>query len=395
MPDPLKEALVVVPKIGELPTCAGLTTVQRWEKMFYSLGVERVRTVTLEDLPGILADLSGLVVVAAGEYANDLLSVDFLLDTVPGRQDGDVFYILSKTSEPGPVLVVNADSFQEKEAAALGRFLYHPEERENILQDLGSTVKIIPLERKSAFWSHVSDTDSARQAEWGMLKALQFRPGGLIAKYLNRPISIRFSRHLVNSPVTPNMTTIFAFFVGAAGIAFVFAGGWLNTVIGGLLLQINSVLDGIDGELARIRLQQSKFGAYLDSVCDEVLNAMLFAAIGYNLYSASGNELYLAAGIFAGVMAFTYALIDWHCNIRHGLGFYWWFEAYKPRKKVQRSTSPFAYFKKLFWKESYLFLFLIFGLLNWISLLLFASVISGAIVFVLLVIHIGIKRARW
>jgi phosphatidylglycerophosphate synthase len=247
------------------------------------------------------------------------------------------------------------------------------------------------------YWARVPDPAGAREATWQLLRRLQWRPGGVVAKWINRPISIRLSRHLVRSRITPNQTTMFAFAVGLLGIISILRGGYWNAVLGTALLQANSILDGIDGELARIRHQTSEFGAYLDSVCDEVLNAGLLVAVGWALthFKHGGDPTYQWLGLFAGAAAFAHALVHWHCKWKHGLGFYWWFEAYKPRKAVQRSRSPFAYFKKLFWKESYLFLFMWAAVFDLMEVMMWISGVAAAAVYVLFFIHIPIKRARW
>ena len=65
--------------------------------------------------------------------------------------------------------------------------------------------------------------------------------------------------------VTPNMLTI------SSLILIIMAGYVLSQnhmVIGGLLLLWGGVLDGVDGELARVMHRETKFGAFLDSICD-------------------------------------------------------------------------------------------------------------------------------
>ena len=172
-----------------------------------------------------------------------------------------------------------------------------------------------------------------------------------------------------------------------------------------MLLQLNSVVDGIDGELARVRHQKSEFGAFLDSICDELLNGAMYAAIGWHL-SLGGYPLLLGEGliplewffplgVFAGSVSFTYSLIHWHCKLKHKLGFYWWWEAYKPRKQVQRSTSFYTYFKKLFWKESTLFILVVFSLARLLNVYVVLGAIAALPVAVLLVVHILILRERW
>lgn len=245
------------------------------------------------------------------------------------------------------------------------------------------------------FWQKVTDKRTAKSAGWGMLKRLRMRPGGLVAQFLNRPISILISRLLSTSPITPNQATFIAFAIGLTGVAFVFYGEYWSAVLGTLLLHINSVLDGVDGELAILRHQKSEFGSYLDSICDEILNALILVASGVYLANAGWWPGYLYFGIASGSVSFFYALIHWHCRLKHGLGFYWWWDAYKPRKKVQRETTAFSYFKKLFTKDALLLFFFIAAIFNIMHLILWVSTFASAVVVVLFIIHIPIKRARW
>jgi archaetidylinositol phosphate synthase len=59
------------------------------------------------------------------------------------------------------------------------------------------------------------------------------------------------------------------------------------------LLVLKTVLDGADGALARASGRISAFGRYLDSECDLLVNAALFAAIGY-----AAGRWFLAVGLF-------------------------------------------------------------------------------------------------
>jgi hypothetical protein len=131
-------------------------------------------------------------------------------------------------------------------------------------------------------------------------------------------------------------------------------------------------------------------------VCDEILNAALLIGVGYNLTTfVHHSPLYLALGVFSGVVSFFYASVHWHCKWRHGLGFYWWFEAYKPRRQVQRSTSKWSYLKKLTMKESHLLFFLLAAIFGFLEGMLWVFSAVSALVVTLFIIHIPIKRARW
>jgi len=55
------------------------------------------------------------------------------------------------------------------------------------------------------------------------------------------------------------------------GCALIATGGYAAAVAGFGLAQLQSVLDGCDGELARVRFQQSAIGEWLDTITDDVL----------------------------------------------------------------------------------------------------------------------------
>ena len=68
-----------------------------------------------------------------------------------------------------------------------------------------------------------------------------------------------------------------------------------HLVVAALLIQLKTVLDNADGQLARLTNRVTAFGRYLDSECDLLVNAALFAAIG----SYTGNWIVSVAGFVA------------------------------------------------------------------------------------------------
>ena len=63
-------------------------------------------------------------------------------------------------------------------------------------------------------------------------------------------------------------------------------------LVAAVLLQLKTVLDNADGQLARASGRVTAFGRYLDSECDLLVNAAVFAALG----SVTGEPLAAAAG---------------------------------------------------------------------------------------------------
>tara|TARA_B100002003_G_scaffold107522_1_gene99845 strand:- start:175 stop:825 length:651 start_codon:yes stop_codon:yes gene_type:complete len=121
---------------------------------------------------------------------------------------------------------------------------------------------------------------------------------GYISKHINRKMSEPMARLLAKTKVTPNQMTWAAF--GIALLSFVsFVLGY--NLIAGLLVQLSSIVDGIDGSLARLKGMTSEFGGFLDSVLDRYADILI--VLGLTLWSVS-HETY--SGIWlAGMLAIT------------------------------------------------------------------------------------------
>ena len=82
---------------------------------------------------------------------------------------------------------------------------------------------------------------------------------------------------------------------GAAGIAAAVELGRGSLLAAALLVQLKTLLDNADGQLARLTGRTSAFGRYLDSEVDLLVNAALFAALGYR----TGSPALALAGFLA------------------------------------------------------------------------------------------------
>lgn len=106
-----------------------------------------------------------------------------------------------------------------------------------------------------------------------------FKPRGPVTRYTNEHISLPLSMLLMDTPVTANqVTAVSAAFVGLA--AYLLASPSLAMMaLGGVLLHLSSVTDCIDGELARARFTESKFGAWFDVITDHVTYPLILVGI--------------------------------------------------------------------------------------------------------------------
>ena len=139
---------------------------------------------------------------------------------------------------------------------------------------------------------------------------------GYVSRHINRKMSEPMARLLAKTRVTPNQMTWTAF--GIALMSFVsFILG--QNIIGGLLVQLSSIVDGIDGSLARLKGMTSEFGGFLDSVLDRYADILI--VMGLTLWSLS-RETYPGiwlAGFLAisGTICISYTRARISPNHRH------------------------------------------------------------------------------
>ena len=119
------------------------------------------------------------------------------------------------------------------------------------------------------------------------------KPGdGLVSRWLNRPISQRISWLLLHIPaIRPIHVTIFNALLALAMFPLVAAGGEAGLIAGAILFQAASVLDGVDGEMARATWRSSASGATLDSVIDIATNLLFVTGLTVNLALRDGDAI--------------------------------------------------------------------------------------------------------
>jgi phosphatidylglycerophosphate synthase len=131
-------------------------------------------------------------------------------------------------------------------------------------------------------WTPVRDAAEARAAEDRLFDALGKPTDGFLSRF-DRRVSTTLSRRLARTAVTPNQITWASIAVGLAGALAIAAPGRGICVAGTLLVWLSAILDGCDGEIARVKLLSSPAGARLDLFGDHVVNFATLAAIGVHV----------------------------------------------------------------------------------------------------------------
>ena len=132
---------------------------------------------------------------------------------------------------------------------------------------------------------------------------------GLVSRYLNRRFSRPIARLLTPTPITPNQVSLFAFLM-AVGAAVLFWQG--HNIWAGVAVQASSIIDGVDGDLARAKSMTSLFGGFFDALLDRYADALILAGLGYwaFTYQAGADQTtttILAAAAIIGSLMISYS----------------------------------------------------------------------------------------
>ena len=332
-----KAVIVVAPRpvnllhtdtINPLVHLGGLTLIQR---ILYSLewaGIEDGIVISQGDWPNLehhlkedpkLRSFSCLTSSATGEDAaamarlDQILEGDLLLQLPGWIVDREFLWDLCQQESPltKPVLVQRPEEsltgagpgtpalvlVPGKDCPTLVKAIKEKAPPEELLQHLEEipdreervTIPesaLIPAEK-------ATDRLSAEQALFAnLIKSSE----SFLCRKFNRRISQAITKRLLYSRITPHFISIVSVLIGLGGGLFFLAEHRLMHLTGALLFLLHSIVDGCDGELARLRFQESKIGSWLDFLGDNLVHVAVFFCIGLGLYLQCKGVVYLVLG---------------------------------------------------------------------------------------------------
>lgn len=134
-----------------------------------------------------------------------------------------------------------------------------------------------------------------------------------IKRYLSAPVSLLLNRVPAVRPWT--VTAASAVSGAAAGVIFALGYGWQA----GVVAAAAQILDGVDGQLARLKGTSNPRGAYLDSVLDRVVDgAMVLGTIIYLARTPLPYAYYLPAVLALGAVAVVASNLVSYSSARAG-----------------------------------------------------------------------------
>ena len=123
-----------------------------------------------------------------------------------------------------------------------------------------------------------------RPAEKACCEKILNNTDAWIARNINKRISMPISIYLARAGITPNQITFFNLLLGVLAGLIASLGGYQNLVWAAVLFQLVSIIDGCDGEVAKLNNKTTQFGAWFDTVGDNLAFVLFIIGVTFGLY---------------------------------------------------------------------------------------------------------------
>ena len=147
--------------------------------------------------------------------------------------------------------------------------------------------------------SLISKEDDFKIQHERLLQSSGLNNDSFMDHLITRHVSRQFTRLFLQTPLTPNQITGFSFLLGLGAAFLFYLGNYSAGVCGGALLLVSAWVDCTDGEVARLKFQETPFGSGLDIISDNLVHFAVFYAVRMGLYLSSGESIYNTLGLLA------------------------------------------------------------------------------------------------
>ncbi len=219
--------------------------------------------------------------------------------------------------------ILNSDEFNNVNKLSVREKLSLSE----VIQELVQQKKLYFIEVPEDSWFDIDTSQDLTKAKNYLLNNSSSKINdGSISKYINRPISQWMTSKIIDYPLTPNQISIAVFFISVFSGLIISIEGYFFLLLGALLAQLSSILDGCDGEIARLKLLESKFGGWFDRVLDRYSDLFILMGLTFHTYFIHKTLTVFFIGfivvggkIISSYTAFVYdTVVSAHSNFRIG-----------------------------------------------------------------------------
>lgn len=170
---------------------------------------------------------------------------------------------------------------------------------------VGFETRKMPL---GSFIGLTKDAGKGYELKW-LLEEARKDTDSFMAKNFDRAISLALTRRLLDTRARPNHMTAASSLIGMLGALALTAGTYPFVLAGAVIFWLHTVLDGCDGELARLKFMESRWGGVLDFWGDNLVHFLLFSCLGLGLWRSGGGARMLTLGLAAAAASALAAIL--------------------------------------------------------------------------------------
>jgi phosphatidylglycerophosphate synthase len=188
--------------------------------------------------------------------------------------------------------------------------------------------------------------EDVARVEPALFRSLGKPSDGYVTRLINRRMSTWVSRRLARTRVTPNHVSLLVMALFLASAWSLVHGTYWMFLLGTCFYKLGDILDGCDGELARVKFMDTRFGAWLDTTIDMCGNMLFLVALAAGLSRQSGladieRQRYLSQGLLTvGVMAAVILAFARYTRATSGAAHFAGFGLSLAGKSQGRSVGP-------------------------------------------------------
>jgi hypothetical protein len=298
---------------------AGLTACERAVRVAKRVGATRVLVIrgTRSGLVAWRSTANGPVLVIRADQLVHTPLVAPLVAAIPA--DGVAVAVGDDDRYAGAFVATGAAAARAIEALAAG-------DEQAVIA--GEVIRV----RHGEIARHPLATVEDRAAAHRLLYRILVKPqDNAITRWLYRPVSLPLTRLLVWTPITPNQISLLIAVLVAIGCWLTAHESMSMVIAGTLTILVSAYLDCCDGEIARVKLLSSRFGAWMDTVVDELSSVGYMVALGYHCHLYYGPRFFgdlggdlgmdpWLAGVVIGVVTYALTIYGVYYNIIVAVG---------------------------------------------------------------------------
>jgi phosphatidylglycerophosphate synthase len=290
---------------------AGLAAVERAIRVARRAGAERVHVVNDAASRAALADWHRdgrtLLVIRADQLVHTPL-VQPLIEAIPLAG-----IVMAVVPEHPVVEDLTAGAYAGAFVAAPGAGVIAALVRGDT--DAALVAGATPIPHGAIARAPIATPQQRREAHRVLYKILVKPQDNAITRYLYRPVSSPLTRLFVWTPITPNQISYIVAALVALGCWMTAHASMTWALAGTVVVLAASYLDCCDGEVARVKLLSSRFGAWIDTVVDELSSVGYMVALGWHCHLAFGPHWFGTPPIDPWLVAIAASLVTFLWSI--------------------------------------------------------------------------------